>query len=165
MAEEVGKFLARISMEVGDPNVGPRIENVLGAVAVVVVDVENRDFRMACMTEHLCGNRRIVEVAVPAELITHCVMARRPAPSERYAPSAGDPGSSGECGRGAALDRRPGPCCDGAVGGEGVVAEERLERLGAHITEAARRPPTPSQQGASCPSATQRSHAVPRKSR
>ena len=51
MAEEVGKLLARISMEVGDPNVGPRIENVLGAVAVVVVDVENRHFRMACMTE------------------------------------------------------------------------------------------------------------------
>ena len=76
MAEEVGKLLARISMEVGDPNVGSRIENVLRAVAVVVVDVENRHFSMACMPEQLCGNRRVVEVAVPAAVRVPAVPAR-----------------------------------------------------------------------------------------
>ena len=69
-------------------DVGAVVEDVLGAVAVVVVDVEHGDLRRA-VGEVLGGDRAVAEVAEAAVGVALGVVAGRPAEAvdQRVAPS------------------------------------------------------------------------------
>ena len=58
-------------------DVGPRVEDLLRAVAVMRVDVDHRDAADAAIAEVLRGHGRVVEVARTAVEVGADVMARR----------------------------------------------------------------------------------------
>ena len=53
------------------------VENLLGAVAVVKIDVKNGDPALACIQRSLGGNGGVIKKAVPAELIKRSMVAWR----------------------------------------------------------------------------------------
>ena len=59
------------------------VEDLLGAVAVVIVDVENRDAGGAVVPQALRSNRRVVQEAIAAVVVARRVVTRRPAQAER----------------------------------------------------------------------------------
>ena len=60
-------------------DVGAVVEDVLGAVAVVVVDVEDGDLAPSSLDEVLRGDRAVAEVAEAAVGVALGVVARGPA--------------------------------------------------------------------------------------
>jgi hypothetical protein len=88
MAEEEGVLGGGVAVQAHIEHVGARLEKGLAAVAVVVVDVEQRDARAAAVEQRLRGQRGVVEEAVAAHEIGAGVMARRPAGAEHGALAA-----------------------------------------------------------------------------
>ena len=74
-AGEIGIGEARMAVDRHGEHVGARIEDLLLAVAVVIVDVEDGDAAVA--RQQIGGDRRIVEIAEAAEGTRLGVMAGR----------------------------------------------------------------------------------------
>ncbi len=72
-----------MAVDRGEQHVAALVENRLGAVAVVIVDVEDRDFLVAGIEEGLSGNGGVVEVAITAHQVAGGVVSRWPAQGER----------------------------------------------------------------------------------
>src|SRR4029077_20806221 len=64
-AGEIGIGEARMTVDRYGEDIGARVEDFLLAVAVVIVDVKDRDTAVA--REHVGGDRHIVEIAKAAE--------------------------------------------------------------------------------------------------
>src|SRR3546814_1057877 len=66
VAEEEGILLLRVAVDRGEEDIGAVIEYRLGAVAVVVVDIEDGDTPGTGVDEGLRGDGGVVEEAVAA---------------------------------------------------------------------------------------------------
>src|SRR5690606_14161716 len=62
MAEEMRILDQRIGMQIDHLHVGSRVKDLLRAVAVMIVDVENGDARSALVEKRLCGDGGVVDV-------------------------------------------------------------------------------------------------------
>jgi hypothetical protein len=69
----------RVAMDAGEEDIGAVIEDGLGAVAVVVVDVQDGDARQALVAQRLRRQRRVVQEAVTAEEVGPGMVAGRAA--------------------------------------------------------------------------------------
>ena len=118
-AGEIGIGEARMAVDRDGEHVGARIEDLLLAVAVVIVDVEDGDAPVA--RQHVGGDRRIVEIAEAAEGARLGVMAWRAHQSV------------GEVGALEHLLRRGQRAIDRRARGEIGVEIERRERVDAVI--------------------------------
>src|SRR4051812_21038138 len=78
MTKEIGKGLYRVAMQRSCENVGAPVENILRAIAVVKIDVEDRDLGRAMIPQPLCRDGGIVDEAVATKEIDAGMMARRP---------------------------------------------------------------------------------------
>ena len=97
VAEVVRVFGVRRAVQRDEQDVVALPEDLLGAVAVVVVDVDDGDAGAALVEQVLCGERRVVEEAVATvEAAPGVVAGRVPVrpPSSRAAdgPEPGSPG-------------------------------------------------------------------------
>lgn len=77
-----GEFEIRVAVQARQEHVVAVVEDFLRAIAVVVIDVEDRDAGVAVVDEALGGDGGIVEVAIAAEEIAARMMARRAAERE-----------------------------------------------------------------------------------
>ena len=90
VARKVGEGHVRVAVERGEQHVVTAIEDLLGAVTVMKIHVENRDTALASVQRALGSDGGIIEKAVAAELIHRRVVARRSAQAEgRLASSEG----------------------------------------------------------------------------
>src|SRR6187551_699646 len=78
-APEEGIVGCWVGMDRGEGDVGAAVEDVLRSVAVMVVDIEDRDLRAAACNRCLRGDGGIVQVAIAAEIVGAGVMPRRSA--------------------------------------------------------------------------------------
>ena len=83
VAEEIGKVARRIRVNRRVKHVRALVENILGAVAMVVIDIENCHASGAVVPQALRGDRRVVQETVTAVVVACCVVTRRPAQAER----------------------------------------------------------------------------------
>ena len=81
--DEVGIVFGRVGVHGTHEHIGTFVENLLGAVAVVVVHVQYRHAAHTAVDEGLRRNRRIVQVAIPCQACRACVVAGRAAQGER----------------------------------------------------------------------------------
>ena len=140
MAEEEGIFLARVGMDRGEQHVAAAPEDLLRAVAVMIVDVEHRHLAGAAVAKGLGGDRGVVEEAIAAIEVAAGVMAGRPAQSEGDGIAGGDQCLAGQRDIGRGGDRGPGAGGDRRAGVEGIVAELAVDG-GRHDPPHAGRPP------------------------
>ena len=110
-------------MDRGEQHVVALVEDVLGAVAVVVVDIEDGHSPGTLIQAGLRGDGRIVQVAVAAHVVGGGMVARRPAQREHPARALGQLGLAGQRDVHRAAHRLPGAGGDGHAGVEAVVAE------------------------------------------
>ena len=82
MAPEIGIVHPRIGVDRDEQDVAAGVEDVLGAVAVMIVDVEDRDPPPARGDRGLGGDRGVVEVAIAAEIVGAGMVAGRAAERE-----------------------------------------------------------------------------------
>ncbi len=82
MAPVEGIVGRRIGMDRGVEDIAARPENVLRAVAVMIVDIEDRDPIGPGIARRLGGDGGGVEVAIAAEIIGAGMMAGRAAERE-----------------------------------------------------------------------------------
>src|SRR5438105_8179168 len=75
----------RVAVDRGGEHVVALVEDALRAVAMVVVDVDDRHARGARVAQGLCGEGRVVEKAVAAEEVGAGVVARRAGERQRRA--------------------------------------------------------------------------------
>ena len=122
-------------MQRGEEHVGPIVEDALRAVAVMHVDVENRNARQRA-AHVLRRDRDVVEIAEPAGHVGIGVVARRPAQpiGDRGAVEHERGGVDRDIGAGDGS--RPGPGADRAGGVGGVEADEAdgADRPPRHVT-------------------------------
>jgi hypothetical protein len=85
VAQEKGIGVFRRAVERAEQHVITPVEDILGAVAVVEVHIENGDPFRAAVEKTLGGNRHVVEEAVAAIEIVMGMVARRPAQGKRMA--------------------------------------------------------------------------------
>ncbi len=76
---KVGERLGRIAVQGCIQHVGPVKEDVLSAVAVMEIDIEDRNPRGALVAQVLGGDGGVVQKAVAAVQIPRCMMAGRAA--------------------------------------------------------------------------------------
>ena len=116
-------------MDRGEEDVVALPEDLLRAVAVVEIEVEEGDAGRALLAQAFGGAGGIVEIAVAAGGAPSGVMARRAAAGEDGALTRRDEvgGGQGDGGRGA--HRPPGALDEGGTAVEGVEAEQRTDRL------------------------------------
>ncbi|CAI8721592.1 hypothetical protein EMIT0215P_110214 [Pseudomonas serboccidentalis] len=127
VTEEERKLGFRVAVDRGEQHVAARVENRLGAVAVVIVDVEDRDLLVALVEERLGGDGSIVEVAITAHQVTGGVVSRRTAQGEGTACTALDLRLGGESDLRSAVGRLPGAGGDRCATVEAVVTELAMQ--------------------------------------
>ena len=142
VAEEVWILDARIGVQRHEQHVAPRVEDLLRAVAVVVVDVENGDARAALIHQVLRGDGGVVQITVAAHGGGRRVMARRPAQREHRRRAVEERAGAGERDVGAGLDRLPRAGCDRDAGIERVVAQLAVDEVRARDRRAGCGPAT-----------------------
>ena len=141
MAEEIGIFLHRVGVEVHHQHVAAGIEDLLRAVAVMIIDIEDRDPARAIVAQPLRGDRGVVDEAIAAGEAGAGMVARRPAQREGGALAGLDQPGGGERGVVRRLDRVPGALDEGRAAIEGIKAELRLDLLRHHVAaQSAHRP-------------------------
>ena len=122
VAQVIGVLGVRIAVDAGELHVGALVEDGLGAVAVVIVDVEHGhaidDARVA---QRLCGNGRVVEEAVAAKEVRAGMVARRP--RERECGTLALQHARGGCQRASGARMRGFPCA-GSERRAGVIREQ-----------------------------------------
>ncbi|MNL10451.1 hypothetical protein D3C87_1312500 [compost metagenome] len=127
IAEEEREFGFRVAMDRGEQHVAALVENRLGAVAVVVVDVEDRDLFVALIEERLGGDGGVVEVAITAHQIAGGVVSRWTAQGESRTGAALDFRLGGERNLRRAVRRLPGAGGDRGAAVEAVITELAVE--------------------------------------
>ena len=127
-------------MDRGEQHVAALVEDVLGAVAVVVVDIEDGDFLAALVEEGLCGDGGIVQVAVAAHQVAGGMMAWRTTQGEGAVGAVGNLLLGAERDLGSAVGGLPGAGSDRRAAIETVVAELAVQVIGDHPAQGARRP-------------------------
>ncbi len=120
VAEEKRVFLLRVAVNRDEQDVAASIEDRLRAVAVMVIDIENRDAFGAAVDEVLCGDRGIIEETIAAEVVSSGMVARRAAQRK-------DPVFTVEENLGAGQCHVGGGCC--GVPGAGRNRCARIERV------------------------------------
>src|SRR3546814_10140820 len=85
MAPVKGIVGARVGVDRGEEDGGILVEDVLGPVAVVIVDVEDRDRAEAAVLRRARRDRGVVEVAIAAHIVAAGMMAGRAAEREGVA--------------------------------------------------------------------------------
>ena len=125
-------------MDRGEDDVVPARENVLGAVAVVIIDVEDRDRACRPRQRRLGSDRGMVQIGIAAEIIAAGVMAGRPGEGEgaRFAAEHG-----GEPGERRLHPSRRRPRCRSPIGVE-VSKLCRPSRASIRVSSSGRRPTT-----------------------
>src|SRR3546814_7903583 len=78
-SSDLGILLLRVAVDRGEEDIGAVIEYRLGAIAVVVVDIEDGDTPGTGVDEGLRGDGGVVEEAVAAVEVGGRVMPRRAA--------------------------------------------------------------------------------------
>ena len=127
-AQEVGELHRRVSVQGDEEHVRAVVEDRLGAVAVVVVEIEDGDPSGTAIQQMLGGDGRVVEEAVAAVEVRCGVVARRAAQGEGGAfPPIGDEPCGRERGLRAGVDGTPGSGRDRRRGVEAVPAEEPVD--------------------------------------
>ena len=165
VAEEIGIFDARVGVDVHHLHVGAGVEDRLGAVAVVVVDVEDADPAEPAAAQPFRGDGGVVDEAIAAGGARPGVVAGRAAEREGGALAAADEGGGGQRDVVARLHRVPGAGDEGGAGVHAVEAEEPVDVLGRHVGA---QPVTGQTKGIAVPPrplATQRGQASARKAR
>jgi hypothetical protein len=76
IARKVGKGLARIAVQGAVQHIGALVKNILSAVAVVKIHIQNRDPPMTLIAQILSRDGRVIQEAVPSEHIVRRVMPR-----------------------------------------------------------------------------------------
>ena len=130
VAGEERVLLAGVAVQVGDQHVAPGPEDVLGAVAVVVVDVDDRHPVQPAVEQGLGRGRGVVDEAVAAVEVEGGVVARRPAEREGGPLAAQDQVDPREGHVGGGQDRLGGARHDRRAGVEGEVGEPPVDGLG-----------------------------------
>ena len=117
-------------MQVEDLHVGAVIEDLLRAVAMVVVDIEDGDALGALVEEPLRGDGGVVDVAIAAHEAGAGMVAGRAAEREGRPLATLDQGGRGQRHVIGGFDRGPGAFDEGGAGIEGIIAEQRIDALG-----------------------------------
>ena len=143
MAREPGKLEDGVRMDRDEKHIAAFGENGLRAVAMVIVDVEDRDTWRATVEESLRCDGGVVEIAVATKLVGGRMVARRSAqPVRRVAVLQHQVGAGhGDC-RGLS-NSPPSAGCDRAVRGEAVISELTDEVVGACGAHSSSRPREP----------------------
>ena len=128
MAGVVGGGQPGIDMDRADQHVRPFPEDELRAVAVMHVDVDDRDLAEA-LGQLMGGDRGIVEVADPGHQVGIGVVPGRPAHAHRPARRRGQPLGAVDGDLGGGKDRGPGSGRDRA-GGRVLVPAQLAQELG-----------------------------------
>src|ERR1700733_1926251 len=126
-------------MDRREEHVAAAIENILRAVAVMIVDVENRRTQ-ARIDQPLCRNGDIVEIAIAAEHVRARVMSRRTGQGEGRALALSDRVRGRKRDIGARARGVPGSLRDRRRGIEGVCAELGVDIAFPALAKAARGP-------------------------
>ena len=126
MAPEVRIIHARIGVDGGEEDVAARPEDILRAIAVMIIDIEDRD-PPAGLGRRLGRDRRIVEVAIAAEIVAPGMMARRATQGERRPLACQHRIERSERGLGGPIGALPGPRRDRRGGVEAVGAEPGVD--------------------------------------
>ena len=113
-----------------EEHIAALVENRLGAVAVMVVDIEDRDLFVALIEEGLSGDGGVVEVAITTHQIAGGMMTRWTAQGEGTAGAALDFSLGSEGHLRCAVRRLPGPGSDGRAAVEAVIAELAVQAGG-----------------------------------
>ena len=127
MAEEERILGHRVAMQVDHQHVRPRVEDLLRAVAVVVVDIEDGDPGGTLVAEPLRGDGGVVDVAIAAHEAGAGVMAGRPAQREGGGLAVFDQRGGGQRHVIGRFDGGPGAGDEGRAGIEGIEAEQRVD--------------------------------------
>ena len=136
-----GQVDARVGVERREQHVLAAAEDLLRAVAVVVVHVEDGDPRASFVDQVLRGDGGVVQIAVTAHRCCRRMVAGRPAEREHAGCAVEQRAGTGERHVGAALDRVPRARGDRDAGVEGVVTELAVDVVrDAIVAEAPDRP-------------------------
>ena len=127
-------------MDRGEQHIAALVEDVLGAVAVVVVDIEDGDFPAALVEEGLGSDGGVVQVAVTAHHVAGGMVAWRPAQGEGAVGAVGDLLLGTERNLGGAVGGLPGAGSDRRAAVEAVVAELAVQVTGDHPPQGTCRP-------------------------
>ncbi|CAI8985575.1 hypothetical protein EMIT0P74_80196 [Pseudomonas sp. IT-P74] len=140
IAEEERELGFRMTVDRGEQHVAALIENRLGAVAVVVVDVEDRDLFVALIEERLGGDGGVVEVAITPHQIAGGVVSRWTAQGESRTGSTLDFRLGGERDLRCAVRRLPSAGGDRGAAVEAVITELAVQTGRFDRTQATCRP-------------------------
>ena len=110
-------------MDRGEQHIIAWVEDRLGAVTVVVVDVKDRHLSAPLVEEGLGGDGGVVQVAVTTHQLTGRMVARWPTQGEGAVGAGGDGRLGAECDLGGAIGGLPGAGGNRRAGIEAVVAE------------------------------------------
>ncbi|MND69235.1 hypothetical protein D3C80_607000 [compost metagenome] len=140
IAEEERKLGFRVAMDRGEQHVAAFVEDRLRAVAMVVIDVEDRDLFVALIEERLSGDGRVVEVAITPHQIAGGVVSRWTAQGEGRTGAALDFRLGGEGDLRCAVRRLPGTGGDRGAAIEAVVTEFAMQAGGFDPAQGTGRP-------------------------
>ena len=127
-------------MQGGEQHIRAVIENILRPVAMVKVDIEDRDARGAMVAQVLCRNGRIVQEAVAAIQVTRSVVPRRAAQRKHAARTAAQFLRRAQRDVCRNVGRLPGAFADRGLAGHRVIPEFSGDRLWHALRHAPRRP-------------------------
>ena len=123
IAEEERKFIGRVAVDRGEEHIVAAIENVLGAVAMVIVDVKNSHALHALIHKSLSGDGGVIQVAVAAHQLPGSVMTRRAAQGKGAVCAVGDGLLGAQRHLCCTVSRLPGASGDRRAAVETVIAE------------------------------------------
>ncbi|MNO65982.1 hypothetical protein D3C76_567600 [compost metagenome] len=129
-----------MTVDRGEQHIASLVENRLGAVAVVVIDVEDRDFFVALIEERLGSDGGVVEVAITTHQIAGGVVSRWTAQGESRTGAALDFSLGGERDLCCTVRRLPGAGGDRGAAVEAVIAELAVQAGRFDRTQGACRP-------------------------
>lgn len=129
-----------MAVDRGEQHVAALVENRLGAVAVVIVDVEDRDLLVALIEEGLGGDGGVVEVAITAHQVAGSVVSWWAAQGKGCAGAALDFRLCGQRHLRRAVRRLPGAGGNRRAAVEAVVAELTMQAGGLDVAQGAGRP-------------------------
>ena len=149
----------RVAVDGGEEHVVAGVENRLGAIAVVVIHIEDRDFAMALVEERLGGNGCVIEIAITAHEVGGGVVSGRAAQGKRTVGTVLDRLLRGERHLRRAVRRLPGAGGDRRAAVEAVIAQLPVQAGGHYLAQRAGGPGVGQQvalltrQGPACPRA------------
>ncbi len=127
-AQHVRIFLVRVAMQRDEQRIAAVVEDLLRAVTVMVVDIENRDAPGAVIQQLLRGDGRVVEEAIAAEMVRRGMVPRRAAEREGGIRAGIEQRRAGQRDVHRGFDRLPAGRGDRRSAIEAVVAQAAVQR-------------------------------------